>query len=220
MRRTKPRSRTRATRDAARTTAPIDHKPGIVLSLASVGATPANDDPAYSSERRPSRASFLPHAAGSAASGTPRGALRARLLGCRWRWRPASRAPTASRGRGDLRHGSARGAHEYREHFMAGAPKVTARVAARCVDVRDVHVGGAQPGSAAPRARRPGRRLQPQRRVESPPARGRSSRRSSHAWVAGMRRGRTHDAQPSHCQQRAALVQQRPRLGSSRSANR
>ena len=44
MRRTEPRSRTRATRDAARTKAPIDHKPGLVLSLASLGATPPNDD--------------------------------------------------------------------------------------------------------------------------------------------------------------------------------
>jgi hypothetical protein len=132
MSRTKPRSRTRATRDAARTTAPIDHKPGIVLSLAGLGATPGQRrhfvlQRATTELRTPSSACCCRQPAG----GTPRGALRARLLGCRRRWRPASRAPTASRGRGDLCHGTAPGAHEYREHLMAGALRGRQRGEAR-----------------------------------------------------------------------------------------
>jgi hypothetical protein len=132
MSRTKPRSRARATRDAARTTAPIDHKPGIVLSLAGLGATPGQRrhlvlQRATTELRTPSSACCCRQPAG----GTPRGAFRARLLGCRRRWRQASRAPTASRGRGDLCHGTARGAHEYREHFMAGALRVRQRGEAR-----------------------------------------------------------------------------------------
>ena len=220
MRRTKSRSRTRATRDAARTTAPIDHSRALFFRWPIWGRDSARrPHPVLrraTTGRRELSSGILPAAL---ASGRPRGALRARLLGCRWRWRwrsasraadciPRSRRPPPSKALTNIASTS-----------WPARQGRRARRGALGVDARDVHVGGAQPRGAAPRARRPGRRLHRQRRVETPPSRGRSSRRSSDPSVADMT-GRTHDGQPSHCQQPAALVRQRPRSGrSSRSAN-